>query len=78
MARQIRNLIADLASQGITIFLTTHYMEEADRLCARVAIIDEGKLVALGSPDQLKQKHGQGPQTTLEDVFLELTGRDLY
>lgn len=78
VARQIRNLIADLASQGITIFLTTHYMEEADRLCARVAIIDEGKLVALGSPDQLKEKHGHGPGTTLEDVFLELTGRDLY
>ena len=78
VARQIRNLIADLASQGITIFLTTHYMEEADRLCSRVAILDEGKIVALDSPDQLKQRYGQGPGTTLEDVFLELTGRDLY
>lgn len=78
VARQVRNLIADLSNQGITIFLTTHYMEEADRLCSRVAILDEGKIVALDSPDALKQRHGGGSGTTLEDVFLELTGRDLY
>jgi ABC-2 type transport system ATP-binding protein len=78
VARQIRNLISNLSAQGITIFLTTHYMEEADRLCSRVAILDEGNIVALDSPDLLKQRHGQGPGTTLEDVFLELTGRDLY
>ena len=78
VARQIRNLISDLSQHGITIFLTTHYMEEADRLCSRVAILDEGKMVALDTPDQLKVLHGQAQGATLEDVFLELTGRDLY
>jgi ABC-2 type transport system ATP-binding protein len=78
VARQIRSLISDLSEQGITIFLTTHYMEEADRLCSRVAILDEGKIVALDNPDQLKTQHGHETNATLEDVFLELTGRDLY
>lgn len=78
VARQIRSLISNLSEQGITIFLTTHYMEEADRLCSRVAIVDEGKIVSLDTPELLKVQHGHGPSTTLEDVFLELTGRDLY
>jgi ABC-2 type transport system ATP-binding protein len=78
VARQVRNLVANLSAQGITIFLTTHYMEEADRLCSRVAILDEGKIVELDTPDHLKQRYGGGPGATLEDVFLELTGRDLY
>ncbi len=44
--------------EGLTIFLTTHYMEEADRLCARLAIIDHGRIVAMGSPDELKKQIG--------------------
>jgi ABC-2 type transport system ATP-binding protein len=44
--------------EGLTIFLTTHYMEEADRLCPRLAIIDHGKIVAMGSPDDLKKQIG--------------------
>jgi ABC-2 type transport system ATP-binding protein len=44
--------------QGVTVFLTTHYMEEADSLCDRIAIIDKGKLVAMGTPDELKDKLG--------------------
>jgi len=56
-ARELRSLIRDLQVQGMTIFLTTHYMEEADQLCDRVAIIDVGKLVALDSPDRLKRAH---------------------
>jgi ABC-type multidrug transport system, ATPase component len=43
---------------GVTVFLTTHYIEEAERLCDRVAIIDHGKIVAIGSPDELKQEIG--------------------
>lgn len=74
----IRDFVADLAKQGVTVFLTTHYMDEADQLCKRVAIIDAGKIVALDTPQQLKAEHGEGFQTTLEDVFIELTGRDLY
>jgi ABC-2 type transport system ATP-binding protein len=77
VARDIRGFISDLAQQGVTVFLTTHYMEEADRLCDRVAIIDQGKIVALDSPERLKVAYGIGPVTTLEDVFVELTGRTL-
>jgi ABC-2 type transport system ATP-binding protein len=77
VAREIRGLIARLAEHGITIFLTTHYMEEADKLCSRVAIIDQGRIVALGAPARLKAAHGRDG-TTLEDVFIELTGKELY
>ncbi len=77
-ARGIRGFTADLSKQGVAVFLTTHYMEEADQLCKRVAIINEGRIVALGTPQQVKSEHGEGIGTTLEDVFIELTGRDLY
>jgi ABC-2 type transport system ATP-binding protein len=71
LAREIRSFVAALPAQGVTVFLTTHYMEEADRLCDRVAILDQGRIVALDSPASLKA----GPeQKTLEDVFIELTG----
>ena len=74
MARGIRQMVIDLARQGITVFLTTHYMEEADQLCNRVAILDRGRIVALDAPARLKAAHGGG---TLEDVFIALTGRGL-
>jgi ABC-2 type transport system ATP-binding protein len=76
MARDVRNIIAGLARDGTTVFLTTHYMEEADRLCARVAILDHGRVVALDAPAALKKEHG-GSHATLEDVFLKLTGSPL-
>jgi ABC-2 type transport system ATP-binding protein len=57
---------------GITILLTTHYMEEADRLCDRVAMMDVGKIRVAGSPSQLKADLGS--EATLEDVFREYTG----
>lgn len=78
VARDIRTLIADLAGEGVTIFLTTHYMEEADRLSDRVGIIDQGHIVALDSPQRLKALHGDADAVTLEDVFIELTGKSLY
>lgn len=77
IARELRAVIAQLAEQGLTIFLTTHYMEEADRLCRRVAILDHGRLAALDSPENLKKAYGQGAATTLEDVFVRLTGHAL-
>jgi ABC-2 type transport system ATP-binding protein len=77
VARDIRALIKQLADEGMTVFLTTHYMEEADNLSSRVAIINQGKIVALDTPEQLKAKYGEGPQVTLEDVFVKLTGRYL-
>ena len=59
VARDIRRLVLELSGQGVTIFLTTHYMEEADELCGRVAFISEGQIVALDTPDNLKVSHGQ-------------------
>jgi ABC-2 type transport system ATP-binding protein len=66
-------------ARGTTIFLTTQYLEEADQLCDRLAIIDEGRIVCEGTPHQLKanlrERRGDGSQPTLDDVFLEATGR---
>ena len=59
VGRDIRRLVRELADQGVTVFLTTHYMEEADQLCGRVAFISEGRIVALDTPDNLKVAHGQ-------------------
>jgi ABC-2 type transport system ATP-binding protein len=77
VARDIRQFVAELPEQGVTVFLTTHYMEEADRLSHRVAIIDHGRVVAMGQPERLKREHGQSPDATLEDVFVNLTGKGL-
>lgn len=78
VAREIRAIIADLAKGGVTIFLTTHYMEEADRLSDRVAIIHQGEIVAIDTPETLKATYGENDRATLEDVFIKLTGKDLY
>jgi ABC-2 type transport system ATP-binding protein len=76
-ARVIRNFIKSLSEQGVTIFLTTHYMEEADQLCDRVAILAKGRIVALDNPLNLKSDL-DGKCTTLEDVFVKLTEKDIY
>jgi len=65
--------LEDLKAKGTTLLLTTHYMEEAERLCDRVAIMDSGKIVIINSPEHLMQAHGGN----LEDVYLKLTGRRL-
>ena len=77
VAREIRAIVVELGRQGVTVFLTTHYMEEADQLSGRVAIIDQGRIVAMDTPAQLKALHGEEGRTTLEDVFVKLTGRYL-
>ena len=59
VGREIRRLVIELSTQGVTIFLTTHYMEEADQLCGRVAFLSEGRIVALDTPDNLKVAHGK-------------------
>ena len=116
VGRDIRRLVQDLSREGITVFLTTHYMEEADQLCNRIAFISAGKIVALDTPDNLKMAHGQkslqvrlkdgqrlmiplddqdsgekikqlvtsgqirtlhSAEATLEEVFIQMTGRKL-
>ena len=57
--------------EGVTVFLTTHYMDEADRVAQRIAVIDHGKIVAMGTPQELKSQTGK---ESLEDAFLALTG----
>jgi ABC-2 type transport system ATP-binding protein len=59
IARNLRRMIAGLREEGVTVFLTTHYLEEAERLCDRVAIIVKGRIVALDTVDRLKAR-GQG------------------
>ena len=83
--RRMWDLIDGLRSDGMAIMLTTHYMEEAELLCDRIAIIDNGKIVALDTPQNLvDQLTGRGAESvrkdgvlTLEDVFIDLTGRSL-
>ncbi|MDP4504243.1 ABC transporter ATP-binding protein [Nonomuraea turcica] len=60
------------AEKGMTVFLTTHYLDEADALCDRLLIIDHGRIVAEGTPAELK-----AGGRTLDDVFLDITGRSL-
>src|ERR1044071_6362484 len=59
VGREIRRLIVEMSKQGVTIFLTTHYLEEADQLCDRIAFLSEGRIVALNTPGNLKTSHGQ-------------------
>jgi ABC-2 type transport system ATP-binding protein len=73
----IFEVIRGLQARGTTILYTTHYMEEADRLCRRVAVMDGGKIIALDTPTALKSRFGDPSQVTLEEVFLKLTGRSL-
>src|SRR5205814_3558898 len=55
--RAIWTLVTSIRERGTTVFLTTHLMEEAERLCDRVAIIEHGRIIELGTPDELVQKH---------------------
>ena len=116
VGRDIRRLVMELAGEGVTVFLTTHYMEEADQLCHRVAFISEGRIAAIDTPDNLKVLYGQkslnvrlddgqtltiplddqnagkkldelvtsgkirtlhSAEATLEEVFIQITGRRL-
>lgn len=72
-ARQMRQTLVQLAAEGKTIFLSTHLLASADELCHRVAIVKEGRLLACGTPDELRHQHGAGTGNSLEDVFLKLT-----
>ena len=80
--RNLWDLVRQLNENGMTIVLTTHNMEEAEFLCDRLAIMDHGKIIAEGDPQELILKHAPEPPVApmhgnLEDVFLSLTGHDL-
>ncbi len=83
--RNLWDLIRDIRDHGTTVIITTHYMDEAEVLCDRVAIIDSGKIIALNSPDKLIdelvasgfEKPKEVKQANLEDVFINITGHTL-
>lgn len=83
--RNLWRLIAGIRDKGTTVILTTHYMDEAEVLCDRVAIIDSGRIIALASPDQLIdqlvatgfERPKEVKRANLEDVFIHLTGKAL-
>lgn len=83
--RNLWNLVQDIKKRGVTVVMTTHYMDEAELLCDRIAIMDQGKIIALDTPRNLvkallkkgfkKTRHVE--QADLEDVFIDLTGKEL-
>jgi len=83
--RNLWELIKDIRSKGTTVIMTTHYMDEAEILCDRVAIIDSGRIIAMESPDRLIdnlvasgfERPKEVKQANLEDVFIQLTGHTL-
>lgn len=83
--RNLWDLIRQLRSEGTTVVITTHYMDEAEELCDRVAIVDSGKIISLNTPDNLIdnlvasgfQRKKKVKEANLEDVFLDLTGKEL-
>jgi ABC-2 type transport system ATP-binding protein len=83
--RNLWNLIRQIRDRGTTVIITTHYMDEAEVLCDRVAIIDSGRIISLASPDQLIddllasgfERPRQVKLANLEDVFIHFTGKHL-
>lgn len=83
--RNLWELIENIRDKGVTVMLTTHYMDEAELLCDRVAVMDNGKIISLDTPKKLikqlldkgfkKEQHVE--QANLEDVFIDLTGKAL-
>jgi ABC-2 type transport system ATP-binding protein len=74
--RNLWDRIDGLRQQGMTVFMNTHNLPEA-QACDRVGILDRGKLIEIGSPAELIAKHGNKERADLEDVFINLTGRQL-
>ncbi len=74
-ARLLKDVLQQLAAQGAAVFVSTHILEIAERLCHRVGILKQGRLIAEGSTDELRQLTGSAGES-LEDIFLELTGTD--
>lgn len=83
--RNLWDLIRSVRENGTTVVMTTHYLDEAEHLCDRVGIMDEGRIIKIGTPDTLIhdliqsgfKRHKVMKEASLEDVFLELTGKEL-
>jgi len=83
--RNLWELIKEIRDNGTTVIITTHYMDEAEVLCDRVAIVDSGKIIAIATPDQLIddlvakgfERVKEVKKASLEDVFIQLTGHEL-
>lgn len=75
-ARLIKDMLRQMANRGAAVFLSTHILEIAERMCDRIGIINQGRLVAVGTMDELRQM-GRG-ESSLEDIFLSLTGGAEY
>ncbi len=83
--RNLWDLIREIRSKGTTVIITTHYMDEAEVLCDRVAVIDSGKIIAIDAPDKLIddlvatgfERPKSVKAASLEDVFIHLTGKEL-
>ena len=83
--RNLWDLIRDIRNNGTTVIITTHYMDEAEQLCDRIAIMDEGKIIKLNSPDGMIdelvatgfERPKQVKAANLEDVFIHLTGKEM-
>ncbi len=83
--RNLWDLIKEIRESGTTVILTTHYMDEAEQLCDRIAIMDEGRLIKLDTPDKMIdelvasgfEKPKQVKAANLEDVFINLTGKEM-
>ena len=76
-ARQMKDILQDFCREGRTVFLSTHILEIAERMCTRLAIINHGRLIATGTLDELRKMVNPrvGTGQTLEEIFLQLTGR---
>ena len=72
-ARLIKDILRQMAERGSAVFLSTHILEIAERMCDRIGIINQGELIAVGTMDELRHL-GQAGETSLEDIFLNLTG----
>jgi len=83
--RNLWDLIREIRDSGTTVIITTHYMDEAEQLCDRIAIMDQGKIIKLDSPDKMIdelvetgfERPKQVKAANLEDVFIHLTGREM-
>jgi ABC-2 type transport system ATP-binding protein len=75
-ARLIKDMLRQMANRGAAVFLSTHILEIAERMCDRIGIINKGELIAVGTMEELRSL-GKG-ETSLEDIFLSLTGGTEY